>query len=218
MQPDEISSATSATIVRLRRDGGKGRSVALVVETGEYESFAEHLFQALAGRTRALIFESPPVTSANWRALAESLIALLGELKVRQASFVAFGGSAALAQRIAIEELRLMRTMVLVDATTRPHPTSRDRILDRLERFFPLGLPLRTSTPGFDGKPYLQRMRCPALIVTSRRRTPFLEAQAALMAEGMPTSWLKKLQSTAEPEELASLVLEFQDVPAKCPQ
>jgi hypothetical protein len=218
MQPSSESAATASHEIKLLSDAGKGRAVAVLFESGEYRGFAEHLFAALSNKTRTLLIETPVISAANWRGVSAALRARLEELRIRQFSPVAFGGSGAIAQAIAIDDLRIIRTMVLVDAATRPHPTRRDRTLDRLERFFPLGLPMRSRTPGFDGKPYLQRMRCPVLLVSSSRRTPFLESQAEIMAEGMPTSWLVKLGEGEQADELARMVLEFQDVPAKCPQ
>jgi hypothetical protein len=202
----------------LIKEGGKGRAFVIFSESSTSAELTSHLFDALVQRSRTLLVECDDITDDNWQELTVRLSELLGENGLRQASFVGFGPSCALIQNLAINQLKLVRTIVLVDGTTRPHPTLMSRVIDRIERSLPLGLPFRSKSNGFDGRSFLQRIRCPALVVSSRSATPFLEAQAKVLAIHLPTSWHVVLSQSDQASELADLVLEFEGVPAKCPQ
>lgn len=203
--------------LRVVSDEGKGRACVIIAED-ENVAFAAALAQAIASRGRALHVAAPAVTAENWSALAPAFGGLLSERGIRQASFVAFGAAGALAQSAAVSDLRMVRTMVLVDGATRPHPTFFQRVAGAIERSLPLGLPLRSRIAGFDAKPYLQRMRCPVLVVVRMPASAHVRAEAHVLARGLPTAWLAELAPPHTPEKLASLALEFQDVPVKCPQ
>lgn len=202
----------------LIKEGGKGRAFVIVFERSTSDKLTSQLFDALVQRGRALLVECDDIDNENWQNLTRGLIELLSKNSLRQASFVGVGPTCALIQNLAIGHLKLVRTMVLVDGTTRPHPTLSSRIIDRIEASLPLGMPFRTKSLGFDGRSFLQRIRCPALVVTSRSATPFLEAQARELAINLPTSWHVILSQPDQSRELADLALEFESVPAKCPQ
>lgn len=154
----------------------------------------------------------------NWQKVVDELIALLDLLKIRNAAFIAFEDASIIAQALCLRRPRLVRTLVFVDGATRAHPSSFVRLLDRVEKFLPLGLPFRSDFPGFDGKPFLQRIRCPVLVALSAGASPYRKEQAKLLVEGMPTSFLKNLSEQEPGADLVAAVEEFQNIPAKCPQ
>jgi hypothetical protein len=92
----------------------------------------------------------------------------------------------------------------------------------------PLGLPLRRVVRGFDSRPFLQRIRCPVLVVSTADDSLEERRDAATMARRMPTAWQMTLQgrnklsvdggSDERTAEFAQLVVEFSEVPARAPQ
>ena len=70
---------------------------------------------------------------------------------------------------------------MLVDATTRPHPSTWTRLITRIESLLPIGLPLRSSDVVFNGKPFLQRIRCPVLVLSTAQATPYQMAEAKVL-------------------------------------
>lgn len=205
------------TMITVATELGQGRAFILLRERGIYP-LAEALVAPLAERARVLLVECDAVRAGNWQALVRGLVDMLQERGIRQASFVGFGAGSALVQDLALRELKLVRTLVLVDAETRPHATRFDRIIDRLEEFFPLGLPLRARGRWFDVRPFLHRVRCPTLVVTTPQASPHTRAEAAIFARHLPTGWGIELQPEGEAAELCGHLLRFQDVSAKCPQ
>jgi hypothetical protein len=197
---------------------GQGRSFVLVFDEPAYEHIVVSLADVLKQKSKVLVYRSQSVDGSNWNNLSQALRASLAEQSVRQASLVAMGSASALIQNIGLEDVKLVRSLVIIDGTCRPHPNWKDRLIDRIESSLPLGLPFRGSTEGFDSKPYLQRLRCPILLVLTSLATEFVRDQAVGMAGRLPTSWLVDLAANSEPNKLGELVENFQDVPVKCPQ
>lgn len=219
---DEVESQASVTVcsgLRVVADHGAGRRVVLLYEPSEYGRLAEQVGTVLASTARVLAIESARVSGESWSALTEALTQMMNEQKVRVASFVAFGACTTLLQNLCLRDLRLVRTAIFVDPEVRPHPTVVEQVLDRLERMLPLGLPLRVRTRGFDGRSFLQRIRCPALVVRCSS-SAHAGAQAALLARGLPTAWFSDLSAFGgvQAAEVASKVCAFQEMPARCPQ
>ncbi|WKZ56248.1 MAG: hypothetical protein QY326_05780 [Bdellovibrionota bacterium] len=205
------------TELRVVKDQGKGRPFVLLHESGSYAEWVELLLEALVKRTRVLRVECPRINDQNWRVVSRALMELSAGQGLKQCSFVSFGAAGILLQDLGLTDVKQVRTAVFIDASTRPHPTRFQRLIDRLEEIMPLGLPLRLRTEGFDGRAFLHRIRCPALVVTGPASSEFHLHQAELMARHLPTAWRVHLESSSA-ELLCNLVCEFQDVPAKCPQ
>lgn len=210
-------SHAAPPLVRVAAEGGKGRAFVLLHERGTYHEAAQALFAVLSQRTRALRIECASVRDDNWQHLSSEFIELMRQQGLKQTSFVSFGAAGTLLQDLGLTDVKQVRTAVFVDASTRPHPTSMQRFVDRVEEVLPLGLPLRLRAKGFDARAFLHRIRCPVLVVTTPRSTTFHQHQATVLADKLPTAWRVRLSSD-EAEELCNLVCEFQDVPAKCPQ
>ena len=216
-------TAGAAAGFAILSDAGSGRPFVLLHELGDSVEAPRSLAAALQQRTRAILIQTPRISDSGW----EEQSAAFGEFLsngifsgrgTRQASFVTFGACGSLVQSLALQELKSVRTIVFIDAATRAHPSDFTKLVDRIEHALPLGLPLRLKQTGFDAKPFLQRIRCPVLVVTSPAATPFQLAEAEVLEAGLPTAWRIQLPAAGEPSALASLVLDFQEIPAKCPQ
>lgn len=202
----------------LKTEAGKGRAFVLLHAKGTYSSFVESITELLAAKARVLVLEFRNLTDSNWEALAEEFTALLDQQKVRQASFIGFGDAGVLVQNLCLHNIKRVRTAIYVDSITRSAPTAFSNFIDSLERKLPLGLPLRLSTSGFDGKPFLQRLRCPSLVVTTHQASSYQLAEAHLLTQNLPTSWSVSLGGSNSERQFVEAVFAFQDVPAKCPQ
>lgn len=213
-----IEPAFQDAAIQCVADQGSGRAFVMVSERGVYRRFGDEMVRALSERTRAVEFEIPSVSERNWGALSRALRGALAEKSVRQCSLVGFGAASAIVQQLLLLEPKLVRTLTLVDGASRAHPSLLMKIADKLEAFLPLGLPLRLKKSGFDSKPFLQRMRCPVLIVSTAQSSAYIKQQAELLSQRIPTSWRCALKSGDQASELSKLILEFEEVPAKCPQ
>jgi pimeloyl-ACP methyl ester carboxylesterase len=178
-------------------------------------------------RARAILIQSAAITVESWRELADSFESLLSGLRIRQASFVGIAAGATLVQNLALENPKVVRTLVVVDASLRPHPSRLERLLDGIERKLPFGLPLRLGSKGFNVRAFAHRLRCPMLLVGTRRASRFIAQELKVLGAAAPTAWFVSLAAAnddvgvgddAEAKELCELILTFQDVPAKCPQ
>jgi pimeloyl-ACP methyl ester carboxylesterase len=201
----------------LRSEAGTGRTFILLVERPQCED-AQALHLELARKTRSLVVESAQVLSSNWPILTQELLDFILEKGLRQITFVAWGAAATLVMNVALLEPKLVRSMVVIEAGMRPRWTWFTRCIDWLEKFLPLGLPLRLRSEEFDARSLLQRIRCPVLVVTSARSSEFLKEQADEMLGRLPTAWRVHLPAANSQFELCRTILEFQEVPAKAPQ
>ena len=149
---------------------------------------------------------------------AQACIDLFKEKKIRSISLVGLNSGGALAQAIAVRTWRILRRLVLVDSVTRVNMTFFEKLLNRIESFLPLGLPLRKRSNAYDSRPELHRVQCPTLIFRSKdsnSESSFLDYQANLLNESIPNSWIKKLEDKSK---LIKEILDFEKVPAKRPQ
>ena len=95
-------------------------------------------------------------------------------------------------------------------------------MIGKIEQYLPLGLPFRTLNSGFDCKPFLQRIRCPVMLLSSREAGLYLKSEFQVFLKELPSAWGQVLTSEKQhadySAEVARLIQEFQDIPAKCPQ
>ncbi len=202
-------------------DEGTGRVFVTIVDDIGYLPLAQALVARLKERARAVLVGSAPITNDTWESLSESLAELMAQLGMRQASVIGFGAGATLAQNLALDQPKLVRTLAVIDSSTRPHPSRWERFIDRIEERLPFGLPLRLGTKGFNIKSYVHRLRCPLLVVGTRKASSFIKGELKSLASLAPTAWEVVIADESperEAESLTSTILAFQDVPAKCPQ
>lgn len=205
----------------LQSDSGSGRCFAILFDEARHSRFASELARDLSASSRVLLLKSELITEDNWLDLVDRLAELLLEAKVRQTSLVGFGGGAALAQAILLRDPKMVRTVAIVDGASRPHPSKFSRFVDAIEHKLPLGLPLRSIGKAFDSRPFLQRIRCPALVATSPSATVHEIHDSDVIADLVPTAWRVHLTAQDAAEAAAQLceaLVLFQEVPARCPQ
>ncbi len=207
--------------VRIVSDSGSGRVFVVVFDDEAYRPLVQSIGASIGHSARAVIVQISSVTADTWPALSARFEEILAELKVRQASFVGIAAGATIVQDLALSSPRLVRTLVIIDASLRPHPSRLERLLDRLEASLPFGLPLRLGSQGFNVRAYAHRLRCPMLLVSTWRASRFVSNELHALGRVAPTAWYVAIQSNEiaeEARELACYVLAFQDTPAKCPQ
>jgi pimeloyl-ACP methyl ester carboxylesterase len=203
-------------------DQGSGRSFVVVFDDPNYLSLAQAVARAIADRARVVVIQSASVSGDSWRGLADDFAAELAELKIRQGSFVGLAAGATLVQNLALDNPKIVRTLVVVDASLRAHPSRFERMLDAVESRLPFGLPLRLGSKSFNIRAYAHRLRCPLLLVSTQRASSFISKELHDLGLVAPTAWFVEIAAAAgrdeEAGELADLVLTFHDTPAKCPQ
>jgi uncharacterized protein (TIRG00374 family) len=126
---------------------------------------------------------------AIWRSV-DTVEGKLAEAGVRSGLCVGIGGGAIVVQALALRAPKLVRQMVLIDAVSRPHPTLWIRVLDRIERYLPLGLPFRNLTDGFDALSLAHRLRSPCVVAVSSQAGAYERSEALVLAERLPTAVL----------------------------
>jgi pimeloyl-ACP methyl ester carboxylesterase len=208
----------SSRSLEVLSDAGKGRAFVVLHERDAYREFCERTTEMLSEKTRVINLGVPQVLTHNWRTLTDEVQLWMREVGLRQVSFVSFGAAAAIAENVCLRDLKLVRTLVLVDATSRAHSSGWERFIQRVEASLPLGLPLRRRSDSFDAKPYLQRIRCPALVVTTAEASEHVRSEASQFEQRLPTAWRLDLSLGDQARELATHVLSFEEVPARCPQ
>lgn len=207
--------------VKVISDNGSGRGFVVVFDDPSYLSLVESIASAISLTARAIVLQTTSVNHDSWRELSRVFQDTLGDLKVRQASFVGVAAGAALVQDLTLTNPKIVRTLVVVDASLRPHPSRFERLLDALEARLPFGLPLRLGSKSFNVRAFAHRLRCPMLLVSTRRASSFICRELQALGDVAPTAWNVSVGADApndESRELADYVLAFQDTPAKCPQ
>lgn len=211
---------TNSEPISILADNGSGRSFITVIDDDRCAPLANAVAQRLESRARSILVKSAPVTDRNWGELTEQVAATLARLQIRQVSVVGIGAGATLAQNLALTSPKTVRSLAIIDASSRPHPRWWERYIDWLEERLPFGLPLRLGSVGFNSKAYLHRLRCPVLAITTSEASSFVREELKALAARAPTAWGVELRGSSEEqvEALTSALLAFQDTPAKCPQ
>ena len=216
----DVSPSHSPTGITVLSDSGTGRTFITIVDDESYLPFAKSVVEKLSQRARSVLLISSAVTATSWQALSEAFSATLSDLNIRQASVVGMGAGAALAQNLALSNPKAVRSLAIVDSSSRPHPTLWERAIDWLEEHLPFGLPLRLGSHGFNVKAYVHRLRCPLLVIATSRASAFIKDELKSIALRAPTAWRVTLSGSIDSQiaELSDTLLDFQDTPAKCPQ
>lgn len=196
---------------------GRGRATVVISDAAE-EATARALFEQLDSERHTMLVRLPAAALLEWQAASRALLGMLKGRGIRQASFVSFGRASETVLSCCLEESRAVRSVLLCNGTARLGEHWLDDMLERLETALPMGLPFRTRVKGFDARPFLQRIRCPVLIALSGEASSVVTRQAALLAGSIPTSWLLRISDSGLAESLASLIQDFEQVPARCPQ
>ena len=175
----------------------------------------------LAAEFRVLSLTSPLPSMEQVVEYADAVERELKQLGVKRATLLGAGAGASVVQALAVFHPTVVRRVILVDPTARLSPSLGMRIIDRIEHFLPFGLPLRKLNSAFDSRPFLHRLRCPTLILSTPNAGLFHRQQAAYLAKKIPNARLRELTSAAvNPyrhwgEALAAEIKIWSDTPAK---
>jgi pimeloyl-ACP methyl ester carboxylesterase len=210
----------SSNGIAILSDKGSGRTFITIVDDEAYLPLAKAVVDTLSAKARSVLLMSSSVTPSSWEGLSEALTAALANLHVRQASVVGMGAGAALAQNLALSQPKTVRSLAIVDSSSRPHPSRWERVVDWIEEHLPFGLPLRLGSTGFNVKAYVHRLRCPLLVIVTSRASAFIREELHSLAARAPTAWKIALSGPLDTQiaDLSEALLSFQDTPAKCPQ
>ncbi len=151
-----------------------------------------------------------------WRTI-DNVESALEKSSVRSAVFVGVGDAACVVQALTLRAPKLVRTMVLVDATSRPHPSKWVRLIDWLEKYLPLGLPFRNDTDGFDALSLSHRLRSPCVVAVSGSATEYQRSEARVLSARLPTAVLLESGKSIA-DTICEAVQVSKEMPARCPQ
>lgn len=220
MTRSSSDTSSAAELIPLL-DKGTGRVFVTIFDDDTYSDLGMSIAERLSGTSRSILLRSAAVTEQSWEALSALIGEELQRLGVRQGSLIGLGAGSTLVQNVALATPKLVRAVVLVDATSRPHPTRRERWVDWLESKLPFGLPLRLGSNGCNVQAYLHRLRCPVMVAVTRSADTFAQEDRRTFARMVPTAWqIDACNSSPEADVnyLSDAIAAFQDVPAKCPQ
>lgn len=211
----------SPSRIRVQTDRGAGRAV-VILRCGSRDSDdsagragwgalfvhdATNGSGAAHGRVIELLV-APPASGSEWEATSEEVERCLESLGVRHCPIVGVGGGSVVVEHLAVTRPKLCQVVVLVDPTVELGSSWCERMVARLERWLPLGLPLRIGTDHFSPAPFLHRIRSPVLVLATPRSSEAEARQMAILAQRIPNGWFQKL-SSEEADSEAELVRSF---------
>lgn len=209
----------TTTETRIVHDTGNGKAIVCVVEYGSrYHAVASRIVHQINPSFRVILIEVQNFNEETWQERADQLGAVLQSARIRFACIVALGEVGALVQHLYLALPRSVRSLVLLDATTRPHPSFWTRFIGTIEAQLPIGLPFRSTDSVFNGQPFLQRFRCPVLIISTSAASQYQRSQAQILLDTLPTAWKESIPWEHCTDIVPSLINEFQGVAAKSPQ
>ena len=177
----------------------------------------------LSGRYRTFVATGQLPTMEGVSECVTAIHHRLEELQLRRVTLIGVGAGGAISQALAVRAAKVVRRLILIDPSLRLSPGIGTRVIDRVEAFLPLGLPLRSASNAFDGRAFLHRIHCPVLVLVSSGAGEFVREQCGLIAKRVPNAWLRQLAGEALAEErltveVESCVESFFEVPPKRPQ
>lgn len=215
-QQDMQVNQENSNIILSHEEYGAGQAlVALVGSAGVIQSSFIDVISAHPLPSNKTIVMRVGDFGDNSDAAALAVLQHLDLLGIRTANFIGIGSVGTAAIALALREIKKVRRLVLIDTPVRPQSSLRDDIFSWIENKLPLGLPFRKEARGFDARSYLQRVRCPTIIITTPDADDDLKKQAQEESRALATAWFKEISSA---QEFRSVLEEFMLVPAKRPQ
>lgn len=211
----------SQNLVKSEASHGSGRAIVIVYTADSvFDEQALKLFNSLQ-KNGTIYLLAISNFGLNWHKALAELIAFLEKNNIRNASFIAFEESTILLQALTLKRPKIVRSLVFIDPETRGQPSALAKWIKKTESFLPLGLPFRSEYEGFDGEPFLQRIRCPLFLVLASLKDDFKREQLITMSHRAPTSFFVELDIENKQEfdtNLTNYILQFFEIPAKSPQ
>lgn len=201
-------------MVSVLRDEGRGRTTVLLFEKGHGVDLS-----SINVSNRIIEIQTEEVTENNWREISDAVGKVFEERELRQVSFVCFEDLSSIALRHSIDEGKFVRSLLLVEPVCSPHPSLLDRLINKIEEFLPLGLPLRTLTKGFHAPSFLHRVRCPTAVIIRINCSEYIRDQSSFIVRSVPTAMLYESEASELKEIDISFYLEkLSNIPARSPQ
>ena len=200
---------------------GKGRPMVILHFSGSaFEAAARELYNSLENSGQIHLI-SIKHFSDDWQIALDTLLQFLEQKGIRNASFAGFEDCTVLLQALILKRPKLVRSLILIDPATRARPTAFQEWISRVEHLLPLGLPFRSEIEGFDAEPFLQRIRCPLLLVLASKTDAYKKEQLEKISQRAPTSFFVEIDASHPLEfnrKLHDSILQFFEIPAKSPQ
>ena len=221
----EVKSAAPQMIGQLTEFTGEAadHSSVLLIIPGEGISAEQALLLAreLENSFRVLVYDGPLPGVVKVDQFTAELHERLIKRGVKRSTILAAGSACNVAQAMAVAFPGSVRRLALVDPQSRMSPTLSTKIIDWLESHLPLGLPLRPTNEAFDSRPFLHRLRCPVLIVSTERAGMLLRSEAATMHRRIPNAVLAQLKTvsgSSYQHDIGALVKDLLQRAVKRPQ
>ena len=202
-----------------------GNSVLLVLPDRQVRSQdAERLVGELKHDFTNVVLSTDLPSGDSILSFCEELEEALIREKIKRVTVLGIGPGASIAQALAVSAPKIIRRAIVCNATTRMAPSLGSIIVDRMEKFLPLGLPLRNLSADFDSRPFLHRIHCPVLVLYSKSQRTFVKEQGDFIVERIPNAWIDILEREPINEfgQFSDALLEhiraFMQVPTKRPQ
>lgn len=202
------------TFIRQREETGTGQPIIALITADTADSCITYISREPIPGYRVIVLEVD-IASSNCDAVAAEVMRFLDAVAIKQVSLLGIGNAGPVSLSLALAHRKRIRRLILIDSPVRPDITKREKIMSWLEYSLPLGLPFRRVGKGFDGRSYLQRIRCPSLVVTTLGATQDVKSQAEIAGKSLATAWYYELTSN---QEFKEKLKDFLDVPAKRPQ
>jgi hypothetical protein len=204
----------SELMISVVRDEGSGRTTVLLHERKHGVDLS-----SIKVSNRLIEIETEEVTESNWKEISNLVGRVFEERELRQVSFVCYQDLSSVAFRHSIDEGKFVRSLLLIEPICSPHPTLKDRLINKIEEFLPLGLPLRTLTKGFHAPSFLHRVRCPTAVVIRKRCSNYVKQQGSFIVKSVPTALLYETDSIELKDiDVTHFLDQLSVIQARCPQ
>lgn len=225
MTTDSSNQDSLLSLACCNEDDGQHRAVLIVIGNAhDNASSTCSLLGQLNKDFRTFLLESPLPPVDKVTEYSETLRRTLIKQHIKRATIFGIGSGATVAQSLAVSAPKIVRRLVLLDAAPRLAPGFLCRTVDRIERFLPLGLPLRRLRAHYDSRPTLHRIHCPTLLMLSDAAGAYETEQADFIRSRIPNCWFENLHSVYDEKrfefssELQEILTKFLQVPVKRPQ
>lgn len=188
------------------------------------KSFWESWVEVLENQYSIYSLTEPLPEPSNVLQFARELSLYCDSRGLKRLTVLGIGGGVSLGLAFAVVAARTVRRVILVDGVMRNQPNFLLSKVNRVEEFLPFGFPFRSNFFGFDARPVLHRIHCPALVISTPNASDYTRLQADFMTSRIPNSWSVSLSSWCldsrgfPTEEFKNLFLTFSQVPVKRPQ
>jgi len=216
-------------------DSEQQSSLVMIPSQGLLDcNFCTEQLRALSSQYNVYFLDSKLPKASELEHFAEAVLLELRELGVLRATVLGLGEGGSLAQAMALANKKLVRRLILINATCRLNPSLCSRVIDYLESAFPFGLPLRSLGKDYDSRPFAHRIDCPVLLLSTEGASNYEIRQSQFLAKRLPNAWLLSLVTRGSGSsegsissssnqvnfgpEILKAIAEFSEVSARVPQ